>query len=97
MFKTALVTLFTKPGCHLCEEAKREMVAAQCSDYYSMKEVNIQSDPELLKRYALDIPVVTINGIEEFRHRVTSTEFRRRVMDFARGSAEGEPRPPPPG
>jgi glutaredoxin len=97
MFKTALVTLFTKPGCHLCEEAKREMVAAECSEYYSLQEVNIQSDPELLKRYSLDIPVVTINGVEQFRHRLTSTEFRRRVMDFVQASAGGEPRPAPPG
>lgn len=75
----ARVKLFTKPGCHLCEEAKEQILAAQCAGDYTLDEVNIESDPELFARYKNDIPVITINGVEAFRHRVTASEFRERV------------------
>jgi len=45
--------------------------------------VNIENDPELLERYKHDIPVITFNGVEAFRHRVNSEEFRRRILEIA--------------
>lgn len=44
-----------------------------------MAEINIESDPELLRRYQYDIPVITIDGIEAFRHRLTAAAFRQRL------------------
>lgn len=73
------VILYTRPGCHLCEEAKQEMQAAACANEYTLQEINIESDPELLRRYQYDIPVITIDGIEAFRHRVISEAFRERI------------------
>ncbi|HEX3280074.1 MAG TPA: glutaredoxin family protein [Pyrinomonadaceae bacterium] len=73
------VVLFTRPGCHLCEEAKQEIKAASCPDEYTLEEINIETDRELLKRYRYDIPVITIDGVEAFRHRLTSEEFRKRI------------------
>jgi glutaredoxin len=75
------VVLYTRPGCHLCDEAKAAMAAANCSDAYTLEEVNIDNDPGLRAKYRYDIPVVTINGVEAFRHRVSSEEFRRRILD----------------
>jgi glutaredoxin len=75
------VIIYSRPGCHLCEEAKASMKAANCADAYVLEEVNIETDPELLKRYQVDIPVITFNGVEAFRHRVDSDEFHRRVLD----------------
>lgn len=71
------VVLYTKPGCHLCDEAKREMGRAGGQDAYTFEEVNILSDPELQRRYGTDIPVVLINGTHAFKHRLTAEEFRR--------------------
>ncbi len=56
------------------------MRAADCADAYALDEVNIENDPELLERYKDDIPVITFNGIEAFRHRVSPEEFRRRIL-----------------
>jgi len=56
------------------------MRAAGCADAYSLDEVNIENDPDLLERYNADIPVITFNGVEAFRHRVSPQEFRRRVL-----------------
>lgn len=77
--KKARVILYTRPGCHLCDEAKASIVAAQCAEEYTLAEVNIESDGKLLHSYRNDIPVVLINGREVFRHRVEPQEFRRQV------------------
>lgn len=81
--KRVLVTLYTRPGCHLCDEAKEAMLAARCADEYTLDEVNIESDPRLLHSYRNDIPVILINGIEAFRHRVATEDFRREVARVA--------------
>jgi glutaredoxin len=73
------VILYTRPGCHLCEEAKQEMTAAGCTDEYTLQEINIESDAVLLRRYRYDIPVITIDGAEAFRHRLTAEAFRERI------------------
>ena len=75
----AQVIFYTRPGCHLCEEAKREILAADCADAYHLAEVNIDADPTLVARYGWDIPVVSINGVVVFKHRLTAAEFRREL------------------
>ena len=75
----ALVTLYTRPGCHLCDEAKRAMLAARCDGHYTLREINIDLDTDLTRRYGWDIPVVLINGIETFRHRLTASAFEREI------------------
>ncbi len=77
------VILYTRPGCHLCEEAQQEMRAAGCANEYTLQEINIESDRELLRRYQYDIPVITIDGVEAFRHRLTSQAFRDRLHSGA--------------
>ena len=76
----ARVIVYSRPGCHLCDEAKAAIEKSNCSNRYTLAEVNIESDEELLKKYKYDIPVVTIDGQEAFRHRVDPDEFRIRVI-----------------
>lgn len=76
---TAHVTIYTKPGCHLCDEMKSEIARADCAEAFDLKEVNIESDAELFARYRFDIPVLLINGVEMFRHRLTADAFRESV------------------
>jgi len=73
------VIIYSRPGCHLCDEAKFAIENAGVSDRFTLEEVNIESDPELLRKYKYDIPVVTINGVEAFRHRVDVEQFRTRI------------------
>ena len=72
----AHVIIYSRPGCHLCDEAKQAIAAAGCSDEYTLDEIDIESDSDLLRRYQYDIPVITINGVEAFKHRLTAEEFR---------------------
>jgi hypothetical protein len=50
--------------------------AAGCDDKFILEEINIESDSELLRKYQYDIPVVLIDGVEAFRHRVDKDKFR---------------------
>ena len=71
------VIIYSRPGCHLCEEAKAAMCAAGCPGEYTLDEVNIENDPELMERYKDDIPVITFNGVEAF-----STRIRRNFAGY---------------
>ncbi|MEP6913972.1 MAG: glutaredoxin family protein [bacterium] len=75
----AHVIIYSRAGCHLCEEAKQAIDSAQCANEYTLEEIDIESDGALLRRYRHDIPVITINGEEAFRHKVTPDEFRKRL------------------
>ena len=77
------VILYSRPGCHLCDEMKEEIAKANCAELYTLKEINIENDPVLLARYKFDIPVVLIDGIEMFRHRLRAKEFRTKFFSDA--------------
>lgn len=74
------VTLYTRPGCHLCDDARREMQAAGMAGEYTYEEVNIEQDEGLYDLYKFEIPVITINGHKAFKYRLTAEEFRRRLL-----------------
>ena len=73
------VIVYSRPGCHLCDEAKAAIQSAGCSDQFVLEEINIESDEELLRKYKYDIPVIAINGVEAFIHRVDPKEFSVRI------------------
>jgi glutaredoxin len=75
----ARVIIYTRPGCHLCDEAKAQIARAGCDDLFSLEEINIDSDTELVRRHGHDIPVVTIDGAHAFKYRLTAEDFRREL------------------
>ena len=74
------VRLYTRPGCHLCDEARREMLNADVADLYELEEIDIDTDPELVRRFGWDIPVVAINDAVAFKHRLTRDDFRQEIQ-----------------
>jgi len=75
----AHVIIYTRPGCHLCELAQEAIEQSGCRADFELETVNIELDAELLARYGDDIPVVTINGREAFKHRVNSKLFKAAI------------------
>jgi glutaredoxin len=69
------ITLFTKPNCHLCDEALEEIELAREEIRFELALVNILNDPATYERYKHDIPVVQLNGVEIFRHRLSRSEL----------------------
>ena len=59
---------------------KGEIARADCGELYLLKEIDIESDPELLRKYRYDIPVLTIDDAEAFRHRLVAEEFRAKLI-----------------
>ena len=66
------VTLYTRQNCPLCEKAKTVLTAAGVSP----REVDVDLDLDLLRRFTNDVPVIYINGAEAFRHRVDPEQLR---------------------
>jgi glutaredoxin len=74
------VTLYTRPGCHLCEEA-RTAVAPLLREFGAvLREVNIENDAVLEERYGCDIPVIFIGARKAAKHRVDLEQFRRQLQ-----------------
>ena len=70
------VTLYTKADCGLCEKMKAEMKSAGIENLYTLEEVDIEKDAALFAQYRYEIPVLLINGVEAFRHRLTAAAFK---------------------
>lgn len=77
----AKVTLYSRPGCHLCDEVKRIILTAGVDGEFTLEILNIEEDPTLERRYRNDIPVVAINGVESFKGSVDPEEFRRKLRE----------------
>lgn len=73
------VTLYTRPGCHLCEEAKTAIAPLLREFGASLYEVNIDKDEVLEERYGWDIPVIFIGAHKAAKHRVDVQQFRRQL------------------
>ena len=74
-----MVTLFTRAGCHLCEEAKRVIDAARVRAEFDYEERDIDADPELLRLYNEEVPVIAIDGRKAFKYRLDMNEFIKRL------------------
>jgi glutaredoxin len=71
------VRLYSKPGCHLCADA-RAVVERVCADLgTSYDEVDITTSPELMNAYADQIPVTFVDGRQHDFWRVDETRLRR--------------------
>ncbi len=75
------VTLYTRPGCHLCEDAKTAIAPLLREFGASLYEVNIDKDAVLEERYGWDIPVIFIGARKVAKHRVDVEQFRRQLEE----------------
>lgn len=70
------VTLYSRPKCKLCDEA-RETITPILREFGStLREVNIDEDKELKELYTNDVPVVFLGAKEFARHSVDTVKFR---------------------
>jgi glutaredoxin len=64
MTEAAKVVVYSRPGCHLCEDAIAGLLALHDAGYhFELHEIDIESDDLLLRRHLEKIPVVEIDGI----------------------------------
>lgn len=74
---TARVVLYSRPGCHLCDEARVvvDRVCAELGETYD--EVDISGQAELERRYGDEIPVTFVDGEQHDFFRVSAARLRR--------------------
>lgn len=75
------VTLYTRPGCHLCEDAKTAIAPLLREFGASLHEVNIDEDAILEGRYGWDVPVIFIGAHKAAKHRIDVEQFRRQLEE----------------
>jgi glutaredoxin len=71
----ARLVMYSRPGCHLCDDAR--VVLLRVGEPF--EEVDIESDDELLKRYLERIPVIALDGEELYDFFIDEQDLRRRV------------------
>lgn len=77
---TARVTLYSRPGCHLCDVA-REVVARVCADLgEEYAEVDIDRDPVLRERFTDEVPVTYVDGRQHDFWRVDEQRLRAALL-----------------
>ncbi|HYP48142.1 MAG TPA: glutaredoxin family protein [Thermoleophilaceae bacterium] len=72
----AVITLYGKPGCHLCEEAREVIDAVRAERPFILEEVDVTLDPLLHRRLGERIPVVALDGEELFDYVVDPRALR---------------------
>jgi len=73
------VTMYTREGCHLCEEAKSAMAPILKALSARLQEVDIDDDPVLRARYTNDVPVIFVGAQFFAQHRVDAARLRRHL------------------
>jgi glutaredoxin len=73
------VTLYGKPGCHLCDDARAAVERVRADHPFELREVDVSLDPELHRAYGERIPVLELDGEELFEFFVDEPELVRRV------------------
>jgi hypothetical protein len=71
------VTLYSKPGCHLCEPVEETIRSVAQDRAFTFLKRNILDDPQDEERFRHAIPVVTVNGKEIARYRLSSEQMIR--------------------
>ena len=74
------VTLFTRHGCHLCDDAKAVIDAVRAEQPFDFAVVDIDGDPTLVARYTNDVPVIAVDGRTAFKYRLTADALRARLL-----------------
>jgi glutaredoxin len=73
------VTLYTRPGCHLCDDAREAIERVREQTPFDLLEIDIESDDALHSAYLERIPVVALDGEELFEHFVDEAMLAARV------------------
>ncbi len=73
------ITMYTREGCHLCDQAKAVMTPLLSEFNAKLREVNIDEDPILLERYNDDVPVIFVGAQLFAKHRIDPALLRQRL------------------
>jgi glutaredoxin len=73
------VTLYTRRGCHLCDEVKAVILSAQAEEPFTLEVLDIDEDSALKARFDWDVPAVFVDGRKHAKYRLDRGRFLRRL------------------
>ena len=78
------VIVYSKPGCCLCDEVKKQLWKLQQSFPFQWREVNILDNPAAYEEFKDQIPVIFIDGKKAFKYHLDENDFLRRLKPSSR-------------
>jgi glutaredoxin len=76
------VVLYTRKGCHLCEVVRQSLESLSHRASFTWREIDIDNDEELRKKYNDEVPVVFIDGRKAFKYHMNEAEFLRKLQGW---------------
>ncbi len=77
------VTLYGRPGCCLCEDARDALARIAAEIEFELDELDIETDDTLLARYLERIPVIVVDGVERLELTVDEVALRAHLAAAA--------------
>jgi len=80
------LTIYSRPGCHLCDEMKDVVNRVKQSIPLQLEEVDISQSRDLEEKYGLEIPVLLVDGKKAAKYRIGEEDLRRILAGRAGGA-----------
>lgn len=78
------IVLYSKPGCCLCEQAKKQLKALQGRYAFALEEVDILQDPVAYDMFKDEIPVICVDGRRVCKYRLDERRIVRMLQSSGR-------------
>ena len=78
-----VVTLYGRPGCHLCDDARAALARLGAGRAFALQEVDVERDDALLRAYLERIPVIALDGEELYDFFVDERDLAARLAGAA--------------
>ena len=75
-----IIEIFSKENCQLCDEAKSVIKKVKMSIEFDFIEIDITKDKEIFEKYKYDIPVIHLNGVIAFKHRLNELDLKNKIL-----------------
>ena len=79
MVEPRQVIVYSRKGCHLCEIVKETLTKLERRGGFTWREINVDGDEELRRRFTDEVPVVFIDGRKAFKYRMDEREFLHKL------------------
>jgi glutaredoxin len=71
------VVMYTRQGCHLCEQAWQQLEIARQRYHFALSQVDVDEDEQLAREYGECVPVVVVDGRVRFRGIINPVLLKR--------------------
>jgi len=73
------IEVYSRKGCHLCEIVKESLSKLERPGGFAWRDIDVESDDELRRRFTDEVPVVFIGGHKAFKYHMDEREFLRKL------------------